>query len=363
MARPRTVYRGKRKYGWVVTLLVLILVIALVAAVWLFNYLQKFIVYDSSGLRLVLPYMDDYQFGSADPDEPGATPIPGVAADIVVEEKDYTELETGAGEGLEVLRARRIAADNLSADAITSAVSGLAPQSALVLELKTADGFLHYKSALQIADSYAVNGGEDISAALAAAKEAGVWLVAELSTLEDTAMALRYAPAAMKSAGTGAALDMDGQSWLDPYNDITRSYISSLMEELAGLGFDEILLSGLTFPDSEQAAFSQAMTWSPSRSGSIASFALYLRTRAEELGLKISGAIDAGHLRSGSGGQIGQDPEIFFKVFDRVVIATDAYTRTSDVTLLRDVLISDGDERIVPFFSGEAPESGSYIIG
>ena len=54
MPRPRTVYRGKRKYSWIITLAVTLLVVVILLAVWLFYHLQRYIVYDKDGLRLDL---------------------------------------------------------------------------------------------------------------------------------------------------------------------------------------------------------------------------------------------------------------------------------------------------------------------
>ena len=55
MPRPKTVYRGKRKYSWLITLLVSTLALLLLLTVWMFYHLQTYLVYDKDGVRLVLP--------------------------------------------------------------------------------------------------------------------------------------------------------------------------------------------------------------------------------------------------------------------------------------------------------------------
>ena len=40
MAVPKPVYRGKRKYGWLISLLLFLLILALMAGIWVFYDMQ-----------------------------------------------------------------------------------------------------------------------------------------------------------------------------------------------------------------------------------------------------------------------------------------------------------------------------------
>jgi hypothetical protein len=83
MSRPRTVYRGNRKYSWIITLAVFVLVVLLLVAVWLFYYLQRYLVYDKDEVRLVLP-ADRAQ--APEPDSGGPAAAPGAAeVEIIVD--------------------------------------------------------------------------------------------------------------------------------------------------------------------------------------------------------------------------------------------------------------------------------------
>ena len=53
----------------------------------------------------------------------------------------------------------------------------------------------------------------------------------------------------------GLWADSAGMYWLDPTNATTTSWISSVILELKGLGFDEVLLSNFCFPSSDQYIF------------------------------------------------------------------------------------------------------------
>ena len=114
MARPRTVYRGKRKYGWIITLVVSLVVVAILGTVGLFFYLQQFIVYDKDSLHIQMPYMGTQPPRTDEPDIPGPA-VPSVPADIVVDMKDYSDVVTSAGADLPSLKAKYLGADKVSA--------------------------------------------------------------------------------------------------------------------------------------------------------------------------------------------------------------------------------------------------------
>ena len=63
MARPRAIYRGKRKYGWIITVVLFLLIIAFMVGMWVFYDMQKYIRYEKDGLYL------DLTEGEGQPDE------------------------------------------------------------------------------------------------------------------------------------------------------------------------------------------------------------------------------------------------------------------------------------------------------
>lgn len=364
MGRPKTVYRGKRKCRWVITLCVMLVAVLIVLAVWLFNYMQRFIVYDKDGLSLVLPFeREETADAPGNDDEEHRGPVPSVDAEIVIDEPGFEDVELGAGQGLEEMHALYVPADSVTAANLAGYASTIpgSDKNALVLQLKTSDGFFHYKSAVALADSYGVNGTEDIGEALFALKEKGVYLVAEISTLHDDAMATRNTPLAMKTSAGAVVTDASG-SWLDPYHEGTRSYLVSILEELDALGFDEVLLTGLSFPQADDVVFSQTMTQRPSVVSCVSTFALRMSRAARELELKCSAVCDAARLRAGTSSEIGQDMDLFFRAFDRVYVQTDTEYCAADVRSLGNYAEEDDAARIVPVLAGSAPSSGSWCL-
>ena len=365
MGRPKTVYRGRRKYNWLITLVLFVLAVMLIGIFWLFSYMQQFVVYEKDGLSLVLPYMraDGSPF-APNTDDPGDDfERPLVDAEIVVDEAGFDDMDLPVGENLTAIRARYVPATAVTAAQLTYLATGLEAenQDAMVLQLKTSDGHLSYYSGVGLTDSYSVNGTEDIRKAVEQMKEQGIYLVAELATLMDDAMALRNSPLALKDSN-GQVITDSGGSWLDPYNRGTRQYITDIMTELAGMGFDEVLLTGIAHPRAEDIVYSQEMTSSPSIASSVSTFAMRMCEAAHELGLKCSVLCQTAELRLGSSGEIGQDPELLFSLFDRVYLFTDQEHISSDTGALSGAPGADGAERIVPITIGWTPTRSSYAV-
>ena len=362
MPRPRTVYHGKRKYSWIITLAVTLLVVVILLAVWLFYYLQRFIVYDKEGLRLDLSAPRE-ELLSSDGGSPAAQPaFTPVDVEIVVEQRDYSDVVTSAGTDLVPLKAVFVPAAELNENTLKYYASDMGDFNALVLELKGPDGFLRWHSRAELADSFAVNGTTELNDAVAALKEKGVYLAAQLCALTDGAMAQRNAPIALKTASGEVFTEANGYGCLDPYSDGTRSYLHSLLTELSVMGFDEVFLSGFLCPDSPDLRFSLARTQTPTPTEAVTSLALWLRQEADTLGLKLSVVMESDALRSGDTVLHGQDAALLFRVFDRVAAATDFDHLPGDLSALDAALEQPDENRALLITDNYAPERQSYIV-
>lgn len=359
MARPRTVYRGKRKYGWMITTVLFLVIFAMMAGIWLFYDLQKYIEYERDGLRLVFDRDETSDTQTVDDTVIGEAVT---NAQIVMKTPDFTDMESMVAGGLEHMKAMYVGEDNVKADTLSyypgiMSSSGTA-YNALVLNIKSADGYLRYYSNVPLTTSYGVNGTENLKDAMAALSEQGIWLVAEVSCLVDNAMAVRNAPLALRNATGGVMADENG-SWLDPFHPDVRGYISALMAELANMGFDEVLLTNMSFPTAT-VQFSQPMTAAPDGLSSVSSLAKYLRGEADELGIKLSAVLDGKAMRDGSSASIGQDAEFFLKVFDRVYVETDIDNYAADTAAL--TALAKEASQVVALVSGFTPTADSFFV-
>lgn len=360
MARPKPVYRGKRKYGWIITLLLFVLAAVLIAGVWLFYDLQKYIEYEKEGLRLV---MDGSEEENSSPAEEIITAEPVTNPQVVIAMPDLEGVENMVSSTLEPIKAMYVAPENVKAETLEYYPGILAESeveyNALVLSIKDEQGLLRYFSTVPLCSSYGVNGTETLSEVLALLKEKNIRLVAEFSCLVDNAMAVRNSPIALRDV-SGNVLTSEEGSWLDPYNPTVRQYISDLMAEMAGMGFDEILFTNVAFPNMT-AQFSQAMTAAPDGLSSIVALAKYLRLEADELGICISAVIDGKAMREGTSATLGQDAEFFLKVFDRVYVESDFDHYISDAAILTEFAGDAADSRVVTMVEGFVPTAESFF--
>ena len=360
MARPKTVYKGKRKFGKLITVLACTVVILIILAIWLFYHLQKYIVYDKDGLSLQIPFLQGQTMPAQDEPEPEAEAVTFLPeeAEIVISAPDLSNVSTTAGENLSELRARYVNAADISG---TSLVVSAAGASALVLQLKAADGLLAYKSSVSLADDYGVNAAADIAQTVQELRESGVYLVAELSCLIDNTMAERNSPIALKSAAQGAPVSDSRGSFIDPYSSTARGYITDLIKELSQMGFDEVLLTNVIHPERTDVVYSQNMSQTLDKVSCISLFAKYVSDAAREAGIHVSVLCSAANLRTNSSAEIGQDIEFFFAVFDRVYVDTNSDYYLADLSTLEAFLGSASDTRIVPMIAGYIPEDGSFV--
>lgn len=362
MARPRAIYRGKRKYGWIITLVLFLLILVFMAGMWVFYDMQKYIRYEKDGLYLDFT-QSELQSDEDSEDELSVLAPPVTDAQIVVSMPDFSQMESMVSSRLNDIQALYVSREKMTAQNLAYYPSILAESqykyNCLVLNIKSEDGTLRYYSSIPMVESYGVNGTENVKEALGKLKEQGLWLVAEVSCLGDSAMAMRNSPISLKNANGGVLTDEDC-SWLDPYNSTTREYIVELMRELKEMGFDEVLLTNVCLPAEMVIAYSQPMSATPDTVSAVSAMCRYLRQQADDIGIYLSAELDGTALREGKSKDKGQDPEFFFKVFDRVYVRTNMDYYVTDVSLAKD--ICNVSSRLVVAIEGFNLPSGSYFV-
>lgn len=363
MARPRRVYRGKRKYGWIISLLLFLLIIALMVGIWVFYDRQKYIRYQKDGLVLDSGGLE-LKPDSPDEQESDILAPPVTNAQVVIELPDFSDMESMVSSRLDTIQALYVSGEKMTAQNLAYYPAILADSTVkyncLVLNIKGMDGMLRYFSKVPLVDSYSVNGTESLKETLGALKDTGLWLVAEISCLGDSAMAVRNSPISLKNA-TGGVLTNEDCSWLDPYNIETRDYIVALMQEMKDMGFDEVLLTNVCLPSGQPIQYSQPMTAMPDAVSAISSLSRYLRQQADDIGICLSAELDGQALRESKSADIGQDAAFFYKVFDRVYVKTNMDYYVTDVGIARETEGSS-DSRTVVTGEGFSLPSGSFLM-
>lgn len=225
-------YRGRGSKGKAALSVVLVLII--IASI-VFMVLQKYIIYDETGTpHLALPQKEPTQTLQEDEELK-------LTIQSRLEEQKLLRLFTvpQAPMSLEDWRLTWTTAEE----------SG--NYNGAVILAKTGDGTVCF-------DAYSVVGGaraikRDTTTALMEAIQGDTAVehtVAALTCFRDPYAATHDVEKALGLRRTNGALfqDGDGTAWTDPGKPAMRQYLCSLAGQLAGMGFDEILLTEVTYP-------------------------------------------------------------------------------------------------------------------
>ena len=228
MARGYSSYRG-RKPKWK-TVVACVLVLIILAAVG-FMLLQRFVVYDDMGVpQLSLP--------GAEKEKPQFS-VPG-EVDITFEEEEEPEQAE-----VELLQAVQLDKD----PALWAGQLLSSDYQAFCVTVKAGGGQLQYPFKTGAVGQVRSNTAATAAEVLPDLLNSEAYSIARLSCLRDGSVA-RANVETMGLKNTGGFLFYDGnnENWLDPAKDAARAYLGALAVECADMGFDEILLTDLSYP-------------------------------------------------------------------------------------------------------------------
>ncbi len=336
MAGPRgyNSYRGKTPIGKIILAIVLVLVILAAVA---FLLLQKYIVYDDSGKpRLELPQSQETPSSSSAEgsssqnddlppiqiQEPAETAVKG----ILLPEQPLTTWDASVMEQ----------GDN-----------------SVAVTMKAAGGKVYFTS--DAAASGTVETAEGSAAALAAlTADDDVHTIARFSCFRDS-LAARADVEGMGLKNTGGYIFYDGsnQQWLDPAKPSARQYLYTMAKECADLGFDEILLTDLSYPT--EGKLNKIAYGEGDKSANIKTFLTELRAVLSDTHVKLSVELPAAVLLTGSDQNAGQVLSDIAPLVDRIYTQT-----TADQTEAIKAALSNDSVEFVPELT--APSGDTYLV-
>ena len=225
-------YRGRTSKGKIALAVLLVLII--LAAVG-FLWLQEYIVYDRDGsFHLELPWKTETP--------PAEEEVPPEDVEITIQEPE---------------KPKALAAFSASAAPLTQAgwkdawlgasVMSAPAYNAAAVTLKDSTGHIYFAATGAAAGT--VSTAEDTAAAQTEVTESSYHSIGRMSCFLDP-IAARADVEGMGLKNTGGYIFYDGNNsqWLDPAKPAARQYLCALAEELAKLGFDEILLTDVSYP-------------------------------------------------------------------------------------------------------------------
>ena len=367
--RARDIYKGHRKRRMWLIVPLTILLVAAALFLFLFFYLQRYLVYDQSGvtLQIALLHPENEQTEEVESAAVTASDEP-IDVEIVYENTDFSVVDYGTHDDLAVTHSLFVPYESVTdlsavSAAITQAVDG--GYTGLVLQMKDRSGVLAWNSSCETAQAYASGGTMDFTDILAQIHESGLTAAAQISCCTDALLTERNWTVTLKSADGSTWHDDDGVSWLDPYNHTVRGYVCELVEELSAMGFDEIILADIIHPVSDEG-FTYTVTLQLEADPVTAVCQLAqqaVQAVPDESTTVVSALIDSGSLHNDLGSRTGQDLSVFWRLFARLYCPCESGSTAADTeTAWSYANGGTAAARFVPVVSSAPESSSSYCV-
>ena len=319
-------YRGRTPRWKPVLAVVLVLVCLLSGAV---IFMQRYLVYDESGrARLLLPWSQEPETHQEE---------------LVVPE---LHIEEPVPQAPKSQRLTLLPQTPLTLEAWTTVAEQFADQELLdsgVITLRF-QGRVYFDAASALHDTLDLR--EDTTQALQTLTAAWEHPVARISCLLDpVASHIQVEALGLKNTGGYLFYDGNNHNWLDPSKPGTVELLSGLCVEAADLGFQELLLTDLTFPT--LGKLNKIRYPEQPRTDAITALLNAIRTALDEAGhedVALSLELTADALRAGGDEVAGWDLPALSEAAD----AFYAPCAPEDIPALTQAAQSYGETRFVP---------------
>ena len=249
-------FRTRRRLkGLFIALLSLTMAFILAWLGWVV-YLERYIIYTRDGVVLDLDLdLDQYDEGvvATPPDANETVPI------FYNEGSDAQEMNAE----LTQLWGYYISFDALAKDinACRDQLALLPAGTPVMIELKSGYGKFHYSTSVpgaELSDSLNI---AEVDSLIQDLRSRNLYLIAKVSAFRDRAYGLKNVPQGIYHVNKkGLWPDNNNCYWLNPTNPTVLSYISSIVQELKEMDFDEVLLADFSVPVSDKVYFKEDRT-------------------------------------------------------------------------------------------------------
>ena len=253
MSLPYRTRRRLKALGIAAASLVMVFVIGWLG--WVV-YLERYIIYTRDGVVLNLDLdLDQYDEGvvATPPDANETVPI------FYNEGSNAQEMNAE----LTQLWGYYISFDALAKDinACRDQLALLPAGTPVMIELKSGYGKFHYSTSVpgaELSDSLNI---AEVDSLIQDLRSRNLYLIAKVSAFRDRAYGLKNVPQGIYHVNKkGLWPDNNNCYWLNPTNPTVLSYISSIVQELKEMDFDEVLLADFSVPVSDKVYFKEDRT-------------------------------------------------------------------------------------------------------
>lgn len=309
-------YRGRSKLQTALTVLIIILLVVLLLAVCAFFLLQKYMVYTDDGqAHLELPFL------SGQEETPPPVPTQGQELVLITPSPTATPEPTPAVEELEPVSPVSLFRSSLLDGTAPRLVTGAGGDAAL-FNMKANDGSLGYVSALPLAVSARSSAADaGLNEKIRALTATELYTIARVSCFKDNLAPKADGSLAIKTNSGYNWRDEEEIRWMNPSFPQVREYVVGVCTELAGLGFDEILLDNSGWPSTGNLSYIKVgEDYDPDHlSEEVERFYQELQGALKETGVTLSVAVDAAALK-GDQTACGQTAALLGQYAERVYV-------------------------------------------
>lgn len=233
-------YRGRSRSRTVLKIIIAILAVILLLVAGCYLLLERFGVYTSDGrFHLELPFLQE----STTPGPEESEPIVVVSTDPEPTPSPTPEIE----EPIHAVELPRSALTDGTAQSQVEAAGG----NAAVFDMKADDGTLGYVSSVELATKTGASAQDAaLNEAIRTLNSGDLYTVARVSCFRDNTVPYNEPTLGVKTYKNYNFRDADNIRWMSATSAEARQYVIDLCLELAGLGFDEILLDNSGYPTS-----------------------------------------------------------------------------------------------------------------
>lgn len=235
-ARGGGTYRGRKTANDLIRLTAIVLALLVLVALGIYLFIREgYLVYTSEGARLNLPFMQQAQ------DSDQSAPLP----EIQVEVQEPTLPPEPEPDPV-----RKLVEVQMSdlVDGTAAQIAEQAGANGIVLNMKDDSGALSWYAQDDVIAANGISvGAQELNEAIRQLNETSIYTVARISCFKDDALGANHDYAIRTNSGYRWT-DPEGIRWTSPTHQATQDYLLARMEELAQLGFDEILLDNCGYP-------------------------------------------------------------------------------------------------------------------
>ena len=245
-------YRTRRQLQRLGTLALALLVLFLFSWLCWVIWVERYIIYTEDGATIDFSLNPKIPMG-----EIAQPPVPGDGPEI-----HYNEGENAVNTSTDLRQVSGyyITYDLLKTDFdnVKAKVLSLPTNTPVMIDVKGGYGSFYYSSDLNDA---VISQSVDVAAIdelIELMKQKNLYLIARLPAFQDYTYGLNHVSSGIPFTGGGGALWMDNEGcyWLKPKDAATIGWLTSIILELRGMGFDEVVLDKFWVPTGNRVNYS-----------------------------------------------------------------------------------------------------------